>query len=187
MKLLLSLLGIFLYLFTSGQNVEPAPPDKAVVYFVRANSTGGLINFTFFDSTVVIGKCNGPKYFRYECEPGHHLFWARSENRDYVAANLEAGKIYVIDVIPMMGAIKAAVRLEPVNSADYKLKRIQKLVSKHPAETFSQAELDAYEVTMSDVIARGMEQIAKEDYAGFQVLGSYCVEPGDFLFVKEKK
>jgi len=74
------------------QNIEPAPADKAIVYFVRTSSLGFAINFSYFDSTKLVGKFNGPKYIRYECDPGSHLFWARSENKDFVEAEVDAEK-----------------------------------------------------------------------------------------------
>ena len=107
MKKLLLLIALLSHFWVQAQTIKPAPTDKAVVYFVRASSLGALINFTYFDSSKVIGRFSGPKFLRYECEPGEHLFWARSENRDYIKGNLEAGKIYVIDVIPQMGSSKS--------------------------------------------------------------------------------
>src|SRR5262245_4332351 len=105
---------------TFAQGITPAPDDKAVVYFVRTSSLGFAINFSYFDSTKLIGRFNGPKYIRYECAPGAHLFWGRSENRDFVEAEVEAGKIYFIEAIPKMGAMKAAIQLEPVDPNDPK-------------------------------------------------------------------
>jgi len=99
----------FIPLFGISQIIEPAPSDKAVVYFVRPSTYGWAINFTFFDSTQVIGRFNGGKFLRYECEPGDHIFWARSENKDFVSANLDPGKIYLIEAIPVMGVVKASV------------------------------------------------------------------------------
>src|SRR5258708_5671525 len=86
------------------QEIPPAPEGKSVVYFVRSSSLGFAVNFSYFDSAALIGRFNGPKYIRYECAPGSHLFWARSENRSFVEAQLEAGKIYFIQAIPKMGA-----------------------------------------------------------------------------------
>lgn len=187
MKNLLFGILFFIPFYSLSQDIAPAPSDKAVVYFARAYSTGSMINFTYFDSTKVIGKFNGPKYMRYECEPGEHLFWARSENRDFLRANLEAGKIYIIEVIPMMGAIKAAVRLVPVNSPDYKLKRIQKLLARKSAVTFSQAELDAHQHVMNDVMERGMNKMTTMEYEALPVLGAYSVTPEQLKYVKKKR
>lgn len=186
---LIIVLIIFVSAFAKAQTAEipPAPDDKSVVYFVRWNNTGSLINFTFFDSTQVIGKFNGTKYLRYECEPGRHLFWARSENRSYIQANLEPGKIYVIDVIPTMGAIKAGVRLIPVNDENYKLKPIQKLLAKRPPEVFSRSHLEALNKTHYDIVDRGMERLENVDYNKIPGLGGYSLTPQQLVFVPKKK
>ena len=187
MKKLAIIILFFAPIFCTAQEIAPAPADKSVVYFVRANSTGALINFTYFDSTKVIGKFNGPKYMRYECEPGEHLFWARSENRDFIMANLEAGKIYIVDVVPMMGAIKAGVMLVPVNSPDYKLKRIKKLLAKKPPETFHEKELEAHQFVMKDVMERGMNKLSGLDNNQLPVLGKLSFKPEELIYVKKQK
>ena len=187
MKRLAILIFLFIPLLCICQEIAPAPADKAVVYFVRANSAGALINFTYFDSTQVIGKFNGPKYMRYECEPGEHLFWARSENRDFIKANLEAGKIYIVDVVPTIGAIKAGVMLVPVNTTDYKLKRIKKLLAKKPPETFHEKELEAHQYVMDDVMKRGMDKLSGLDYEQLPTLGKLSFEPKELIYVKKKK
>lgn len=139
--------------------------DRAVVYFARPSSLGFAINFSYFDSTKLIGKFNGPKYIRYECEPGIHLFWARSENRDFVEAEVEAGKIYFIEAIVKMGALKAGVELLPVDPNDEKrMKKILKLIGKKPSESFTVSELEYDRDT--GVISRGIEKYKKEKEEG---------------------
>ncbi|BDD05520.1 hypothetical protein [Aureibacter tunicatorum] len=175
-----------IFFFDNTQTIKPAPKGKAVVYFVRSSSLGSAINFTYFDSTKVIGRFNGPKYLRYECQPGKHLFWVRSENKDYIKADLESGKIYVIDVVPQMGAIKASVRLIPVNSEDYRMKKIKKLISKKDSESFSQKELTTLQIKMEDVINRSLKKY-KNLKIPVKKLGTFTFKPEDLLFVKKKK
>jgi hypothetical protein len=147
------------------QNIQPAPPDKAVVYFVRPSSLGFAVNFTYFDSTKLVGKFNAPRYIRYECDPGRHLFWARSENKDFVEAEVDAGRIYFLEAIPHMGALKAAVELKPLDLMNQKeLKKVFDLLEKKPSETFTALDIEMETQNMLDVIARGMEKY-KEDKA----------------------
>lgn len=186
MKKLVLFIVLLLLFSVQAHTIEPAPADKAVVYFVRVSSLGALINFTYFDSTMVIGRFNGPKFLRYECEPGEHLFWARSENKDFVKANLEAGKIYVIDVIPYMGALKAGVYLVPINSADYKMKKIQKLLTKRNSELFSEKELEYLQKQMEGVIKRGLEKAKKLD-GEIKSLNGVTFLPEDLKYIKKKK
>jgi hypothetical protein len=162
-KILNTLFFIMSSVFCFGQDIKPAPEGKAVVYFVRTASAGFAINFTYFDSAKVIGRFNGPKYLRYECEPGKHLFWARSENRDFVEADVEAGKIYFIEAIPQMGAIKAGVGLQPIDSTDAKkIKKILKLIKKKDSESFTPEELAKETRNFKEVIERGLEKYDQE-------------------------
>ena len=147
----------------------PRPSDgKAVVYFVRTSNMGMAINFSYFDSLTLIGRFAGPAYIRYECEPGHHLFWARSENRDFVEAELEAGKIYFILADVAMGGIKAQVDLVPVNPRnDSKtMKRILKLIERQSGEQFTAEQLERDRADLEKAVERGMESYSKEQMRG---------------------
>ncbi|MFN8133944.1 MAG: hypothetical protein U0Z17_01465 [Bacteroidales bacterium] len=167
-----SFLIILFCLFTAfgqAQNIVPAPNNKAVVYFVRYSSMGFAINFSYFDSTRLVGRFNCPKYIRYECEPGKHLFWARSENRDYVEAEVEAGKIYFIVANPRMGAVKAQVELVAVDPKDAKImKKILELLDKKPSETFTAEELAIDAEELKDATVKGMAKYIVEKADGVQ-------------------
>lgn len=180
---------LFFPLFANAQTMDiaPAPHDKSVVYFVRADPTSSLIHFTYFDSTRVIGVFNGEKYMRYECEPGKHLFWAKSQNRSFVRANLEPGKIYIIEVLPQLGFMEPRVKLVPVNSSEYNLKRIQKLLARRPSEIFFRSELNAHQYIMNDVMVGGMDRLEELEDHEILRLGNYSVEPKDLVFKKKKK
>ena len=173
----------------NGQD-ETNADEKATVYFVRASSLGAVINFALFDGEQVIGRINGMKYMRYECEPGKHLFWARSENKSFVEAELEPGKTYLIDVIPQMGGIKAGVALMPVDKSNYKLKRIQKLVSKKEPVSFDANELAKLQSQFTDVIERGMSRYEKRKAKDgtIRILSSdMTIDHQDLVFVKKSK
>ncbi len=154
----LLLLVLLQSLILFSQDTDSNSKEKSTVYFVRASGLGALINFTYFDGEKAIGRFNGPKYMKYECAPGKHLFWARSENKSYVEADLKAGETYLIDVLPTMGGIKAGVLLIPVDKSNYKMKRIQKLVTKRESESFNKSQLNKLQNKMSKVIARSMKK-----------------------------
>jgi len=97
------------------QELKKPSEGKTIVYFVRSSGLGALINFKYFDGEKYLGKFNYGKYLVYECEPGKHVFWSRSENTDFIEADLEVGKIYIVDSEAQMGAIKAGVELVPFN------------------------------------------------------------------------
>lgn len=154
---ILTVLMCFSILSGFSQNIALVPADKAVVYIVRSSSLGFAINFTYFDGTKLIGKFNGPRYIRYECDPGYHLFWVRAENRDYVEADVDAGRIYFLEAIPHMGALKATVQFIPLDLKNQKeLTKVMELLEKKPSETFSVLELEAATQELQGVITKGM-------------------------------
>lgn len=183
--LLLSSLNAF------SQTVEPAQADKAVVYFVRPNTMGALINFTFYDGDALIARFNGGKYYRYECAPGSHVFWARSENRSYVEADLAAGQIYVIEALPLMGGLKAQVQLIPLDPQGKGIgKPTQKLVTKRASETYTVEELTKWADNKSGGTERGMERYAamkEKDKDVRQLTVAMAAEPDDFVVKKKTK
>lgn len=145
------------------QVLKTPSEGKALVYFVRPSGLGALINFKYFDGEKYLGKFSAGKYLAYECDPGSHLFWAKSENMDFVEAELEAGKVYIIQAEPMMGAIKASVQLIPLNKSDKRYekrkKHIIKALSKDDAFVYNpeQDSPDEY----ADLIKKGNEKFAK--------------------------
>jgi hypothetical protein len=156
----LALLSLLLFSFTKANEITPPSEGKAVIYFVRTSSTGILINFSYFDKDKFIGKFHGHGYFRYECEPGEHIFWAKSENRDFITANLEAGKIYFVEADAKMGGLKARVELMPVNPAkDTKLMNIiEYMVNKREPEIFTADYLQTENEKWKDDIQKGLDR-----------------------------
>lgn len=182
---------IMILLFSTiafAQEQEVDNKEKAVVYFVRASGLGSMINFTYFDGDKVIGQFKGQNYMVYECDPGKHLLWARSENKFYVEAELEAGKTYLIDVIPQMGGIKAGVKLVPVDVKNYFLKKVQKLVTKKDPIKLKDTQLENLQTKMSDVIERGLEKYEKmKEYDIPQLKIDMTIEEEDLVYSKKKK
>ena len=76
------------------QEIAKPSEGKSLVYIVKSGA-GYLINFRIYDGDKFLGALNGFSYMVYECEPGKHLFWAASENRDFIEADLEPNGVYV--------------------------------------------------------------------------------------------
>ena len=154
---ILSLSILLMTIMTFGQEIKKPTEGKSLVYFVRYSGTGSLINFKYFDGEKYLGKAKGANYFIYECEPGDHLFWAASENRDFIKATLQANETYIIEVKPKMGAFKAAVRLNQVSPDNEKvLKKIKKVLLKRKPSVLKGKEKD-----MSFFIKNSMERYNK--------------------------
>jgi hypothetical protein len=156
-QLFLSAFILFAFGTLYGQKFQSAPEGKALVYFVRTNGTGAMINFKYFDGEQYLGKMKGVNYTLYECKPGEHVFWVAAENRDFVRGNLQANCTYVIDVKPRMGALKASVKLFPVSPNDEKrLKKIKRIMSKREPIKFKKKDED-----MDFFIKNGLAKYAK--------------------------
>ena len=126
----------------TAQGFKPPAEGKAVIYFVRVTSWGGNVSFEFFHNDKLIGISKGKNYIRYECDPGKSLFWASSENKEFLPVNLEAGKTYIVLINVIMGGWKARVGLEPLTPDNEDFERAVDLIKSKPPAVTSQKTLD---------------------------------------------
>jgi hypothetical protein len=103
---------------TINQSIDKPSEGKSLVYIVRSGA-GPLLNFRFFDKDLFLGTINGVQYLVYECEPGFHIFWATSENRDFIEATLEPNSVYVLNAEGQMGMFIAGVNFKPLNPNEF--------------------------------------------------------------------
>ena len=165
--LLVALPLIFMCNSAFGQELVHPSKGKAIVYFTRITSLGVVIDFKLYDGDTYIGKIFGREYLVYECDPGEHLFWAGSENRDFLPAYLEKDKIYFVDAAVKVGGFKARVDLLPITDPDEKvLKKLKKLLTKKDPVTFSDKELKDVQESKAGYIEKSLlkyqEQIEKD-------------------------
>src|SRR5688572_4466904 len=115
-KLLLLIVIVFFIGSSSvfAKGFQPPAKGKAVVYFVRVTSWGGSSSFEFFHQNKYIGVFKKVNYLRYECDPGEQLFWASTENKEFITADLKEGGSYIIIVDVIMGAWKPRVGFNPI-------------------------------------------------------------------------
>lgn len=150
-----------------GQELIPPSPGKSTVYFVRSLGSGALVNFKYFDGERYLGKFNGRGYLIYETDPGDHVFWVTSENRDFVEATLLPDKIYIIEVRPTVGAFKAALKLFPLANDDPKhRKRIFKLISKMTPQWLGREDVTAEEKDLEFYIQNGIKKYNSDKEKG---------------------
>ncbi|MBU8893897.1 MAG: hypothetical protein KOO66_14040 [Bacteroidales bacterium] len=149
--LIIVLLSLTAVYTVSAQGFQPPTDGKAVVYFTRVTVYGKPTSFEFFHQDKYIGVFKGSQYMRYECEPGVQLFWASSENKEFITAEVEAGKTYIVMVDVIMGVMKAHVGLTPISvDNSEELERAKALINKK-AET----------ITPDDKIAKMNKKLAK--------------------------
>jgi hypothetical protein len=67
-QLFLSAFILFAFGTLYGQKFQSAPEGKALVYFVRTNGTGAMINFKYFDGEQYLGKMKGVNYTNFILE-----------------------------------------------------------------------------------------------------------------------
>lgn len=153
-----------------GQELIAPSPGKSVVYFVRSLGSGALINFKYFDGEKYLGKLNGKGYLVYESEPGDHVFWVTSENRDFVEATLLPDKIYIIEVRPMPGVIKASLKLFPLANDDPRhRKRIFKLISKMTPYWLGKEDVTAEQTELEFYIQNGIKKYNSDKEKGKRI------------------
>lgn len=117
---------VFLFLLTSinlfaqsflksGLQTFQKPSDgKSLVYILKSGA-GALINFRIYKDDVFLGVLSSGNYIVVECDPGKHLFWAASENRDFIETNLLPNRVYVLNAEGQMGAFIASVSLKQLD------------------------------------------------------------------------
>jgi hypothetical protein len=154
-KVYLSAFIIFLVGITiaEGQGFTPPAPGKAVVYFTRVTGYGGAVSFEYFHQDKYIGIFKGKNYMRYECDPGKNLFWASSENKEFLTADLKEGETYIVMVNIEMGAWKARVGLAPLNIKDTELfERAKELILKEAPVVTSEKKIQTMNIELADFI-----------------------------------
>lgn len=171
----LLVLVLFITNFAFAQELDTPKEGKVLVYFTRYDATGFLINFKYFDGDKYLGKFNHGKYMVYECEPGKHIFWSKAENFDFVEAELEAGRVYIIDSRPQVGAIKAGVNLvifnKELSNYDRYKKRIFKSLENGTRYLPSEDDINKEAEEIKDLTAKGMEKFKKLKSEGSERIG----------------
>jgi hypothetical protein len=137
--LIISLVSLFAHV--QAQGFRAPAEGKSVVYFVRLATGGFAIPFNFFHNDKFIGDFAGRNYLRYETDPGEHLFWATSENSEFLTSDLKAGGIYLVIVDVDLGFAVARVGFSPITMNDSRYERAKKLIEKKSPTESTEAEL----------------------------------------------
>jgi|GEM_PF-714487 len=137
--------------FIFAQGIQPPSKGKAVVYFIPANSGA---NFEYFHQDKYIGAFKSNHYLRYECDPGKQLFWASSENKYFLTAELKEGGIYIVMVYATIGGWKSHVQLVPLvmNNDQKEFKFAKKLINSRRPVSISERKLAKMNLKLKDFI-----------------------------------
>lgn len=99
-----------------------APADKAMIYVLRPTIIGLKINSKLAADGKWMGVNRGKTYFYFPVEPGERYFCSESENQDYLALTVEAGKTYFLQQKVEMGLWKARTNLVVMTEEEGKKK-----------------------------------------------------------------
>jgi hypothetical protein len=148
-----------------GQGFKPPAKNKAVIYFVSAKKR--LITFEFFHYDKFIGELEKLNYMRYECDPGQQLLWASSENKEFLEANLEAGKSYVVKVETREGFWRLNPRFTPINAEHAFFAQAAALIKSKAPYNIPEAEIKARQLKLTEFIANILD-LYKTDWKNKQ-------------------
>jgi hypothetical protein len=91
-----------------GERPLKAPPDKALVVFVRSARLGALVRaHVMDDQTNFLGTAISGGHFAVARQPGPQRFVVWSEVADILVADLAPGLVYFVEVVPRMGLMRA--------------------------------------------------------------------------------
>ncbi|MEJ2422562.1 MAG: DUF2846 domain-containing protein [Acidobacteriota bacterium] len=103
---------------------------KALIYFARPQMFGAAFKVKLYADGTFLGIVGPRTYIAYDCDPGKHEFIVAAENAGFLEANVEAGKIYIVQVAIHMGAWKARTHFEPARTGSEAMEEFLKEASK---------------------------------------------------------
>ncbi|WP_353196428.1 hypothetical protein [Parapedobacter defluvii] len=144
----------------------PSPAEgKSLIIFTRPALDAPIIQFEYFDGEQFLGKIGPGSYLAYECEPGNRLLWGKSENREYLEAELEPNQTYIIETQVQTGTFQARIKLVPFDpkrkNAEKVKKRLLKRIAKRNEKRFNPAEAKEPDHWMRATINQGMADYEK--------------------------
>jgi hypothetical protein len=160
---------------TSDYMIEPkvpvptvAPPDAAVVVFVRPSHYGQSIATTILDDRgAFMGDSIAGTEFSVLLPPGPHLFLSWAENTAPLTATLLPGRVYYVEVSPRMGFWSTRVQLIAVTPRSENWTEIKTWMSEStqlvPDVAAGQAYLNGRGEDVAERIRRARERLTKLD------------------------
>lgn len=99
-----------------GTPAVAAVSDRATIAFIRDSGVGFAVNFSIMDQAGnLLGDAVAKSHFALQLPAGRYFFFARGgENTDVVQADVSAGRVYYVHVVPRFGMWLARVELDPI-------------------------------------------------------------------------
>jgi hypothetical protein len=160
---------------TSKYMIEPslptpviAPPNAAVVVFVRPSHYGQSVATTILDDNgAFMGDSIAGTEFAVTLAPGPHLFLSWAENTAPLTASLLPGRVYYVEVSPRMGFWSTRVQLIAVTPRSENWAELKTWISEStqlvPDSAAGQAYLNGRQEAVSERIRRARERLGELD------------------------
>lgn len=103
-------------------------PSRATIVFFRDSGVAYAVNFAILDQAAnFLGDAVARSDFSVQVPPGRYFLVAKGgEGTDAVQAEVAAGHVYYVRVIPRMGMWLAGVELDPIKPAEQEWQRLSK-------------------------------------------------------------
>lgn len=103
-------------------------PDSATIVFFRDSGVAFAVNFAIMDQAAnFLGDAVARSDFAVQVPPGRYFLVAKGgEGTDAVQAEVAAGHVYYVRVIPRMGMWLAGVELDPIKPVEQDWPRLSK-------------------------------------------------------------
>jgi hypothetical protein len=182
------ILSVSLILLLSGysalfsQGFQPPPPEKAVVYFVRA-SKYFKIHVEHFNQDKYIGKLPRGTYLRYECDPGKQLFWANSDTVTFITADLKKNETYLVFTYVTFGRRKGNVIFDPVYATDNRFNEAKETINSKPPVVTPQSKIDEMNKKLAEFIPKQLKRFEEAQKTGkiFKHIAPDMAVPADAM------
>ena len=143
-----------------------APPDQAVVVFVRPSNLAYAVSANILDETGrFLGDMPARGHFAASLPPGRHMLIVWAENTDAMTVSLLPGRIYFIEVYASMGAWSAHMHLraiKPSLPSWYEKDNCMRSTTQYVADVASgQANLAGRQDDLRERLRRGQEHLSQ--------------------------
>jgi hypothetical protein len=147
-----------------------APPNAAVVVFVRHSHYGASVATTILDDRgMFMGDSIGGTEFAVVLPPGPHLFLSWAENTAPLSATLLPGRVYYVEVAPRFGFWSPRVQLFAITPRSDKWPDLRTWIGEStqlvPDSPAGQGYLNARRDDVAERIRRARERLVELDKA----------------------
>jgi len=148
--------------------------DRATIAFIRDSGLGFAVNFSIIDQAGnLLGDAVARSHFALQLPAGRYFFFARGgENTDVVQADVGAGRVYYVRVVPHFGMWLARVELDPIkpNEPDARSLRAWLAATDHLAPLIPKLPTSLTENPLPDWATKAWSTLSPADQAAHSLI-----------------